>query len=216
MAYNNSQITQPIDWIGKVAFAGAMAPYIGMVTFGAFLATTGANAEERLFHDSLIVAGLALVLFGLALGFFEFIGQLDNQELRRDVIRVQNGLAPQSHQLTNPNNASSAMDSKRILPQDGGETPSPEFLETLFGATDGGNIHNDIPSVRSEVWKAIGYNPQRVQAMLTRLVTWKAIEGRTEAGASGHIAIGWTHARCRGMMTSEQPDYALILPKTKE
>lgn len=91
-------------------------------------------------------------------------------------------------------------------PQDGGETPTPEFLSALFQHTYTHN--NTVPSVRELTLMISGFNDTRTQAMLTRLVTWGVITGRVGRGNSGTIAEGWTHARARGEMIRERPDYA--------
>lgn len=92
------------------------------------------------------------------------------------------------------------------VPVDGGETPTPEFLEQLFlFAKDNANR---VPDVRQIAQLTPGVNNTRAQAMIVRLVTWGAIIGRVERGSSGVIAEHWTHERARSWMIDEKPDYA--------
>ena len=91
-------------------------------------------------------------------------------------------------------------------PQDGGETPTPEFLSALFQYVY--TNKNKVPAVRELTLMISGFNDTRTQAMITRLVTWGCITGRVGRGNSGTITEGWSHARARSEMIRERPDYA--------
>lgn len=91
-------------------------------------------------------------------------------------------------------------------PKDGGETPTPEFLGILFEYHHTGS---ELPPVRAQAFAAAKLNPSRVQAMYTRMITWRAIAGRVQGVSSGRIAEGWTLVEARARMILERPDYGV-------
>lgn len=98
--------------------------------------------------------------------------------------------------------------SARSVPDDGGETPTPEFLDTLFNWLVDGKT-DKLPTVRDGVFRKLDYKPNRIQAMLARLASWGAVVERQERGASGRMV--WDIVQCRRYMIAERPDYAPTL-----
>lgn len=139
----------------------------------------------------IVTSALAFILSGAALRI-EYLRQEADLALEREQKRAR--LPRQAYVPT-----------KLPDPKDGGETPTPEFLDIVVAHNRSGKL----PPVRSQAFAAAGLNPSRVQAMYTRMQTWRAIVGREQGSSAGRLADGWTLAELRSRMVLECSAYGV-------